>query len=90
MGYWMQRAKHLRDESPNVDHERSSDGHDQAQGPPTIQPGTVITWLSGDGKPRGPVSIDFVHTDPDGSTWCFVTLPDGWAAVNMNYVTWVR
>lgn len=55
-----------------------------------IHVGDQITWLSVDGKPRGPVSIDFVHTDPDGSTWCFVTLPDGWAAVNAKYVTALR
>jgi hypothetical protein len=90
MGYWMQRAKHLRDEGPNVDPRRSGDRNGQAQGPPILQPGTVITWLSGDGKPRGPAPIDFINADHDGTIWAFVTVPDGWAAINIKYVTVVR
>ena len=51
-----------------------------------IVPGTQITWRA-DGKPRGPATVDFLHADPDGTVWAFVTLVDGWAAVNTKHVT---
>ena len=49
-----------------------------------------ITWLGSDGKLRGPAQVDVLHTDEDGTVWAFVTLPDGWAAVNTKYVTALR
>lgn len=55
-----------------------------------IQPGCLITWQKSDGIPQGPASVDCLHFDEDGSTWVFVTLPDGWAAINARYVTVVR
>lgn len=52
------------------------------------RPGCLITWQGADGKPRGPATVDFLHTDPDGTSWAFYTLPDGsWGAVNLKYVT---
>ena len=53
----------------------------------SIQPGSCITWQRADGKLRGPATVNFVHTDPDATLWAFVTLPDGWAAVNTRYAT---
>lgn len=50
-----------------------------------IQPGSFITWQGADGKQRGPALVDFFYTDPDGSAWAFVTLREGWAAVNLKY-----
>jgi hypothetical protein len=53
----------------------------------TLHPGSRITWQGADGKPRGPAVVDFLHADPDGTVWAFVTLPDGWTAVNAKHVT---
>ena len=77
MGYWMERAKQLH---KTEQHAASS----------ALVPGSLITWQRTDAKRRGPTTIDFVHTDPDGSTWAFVTLPDGWAAVNAGQVTKIK
>lgn len=52
---------------------------------PTIQLGELITWQRTDGTQCGPATVDFLHTDTDGSTWAFVTTSDGWAVVNMKY-----
>ena len=53
----------------------------------TIQPGALITWTRGDGRVQEGL-VDFLHTDPDGLTWAFVTLLDGgWAAVNARAIT---
>ena len=49
-----------------------------------------ITWLGNDGKLRGPAEVDAIHHEEDGTVWAFLTLPDGWAAVNTKYVTPVR
>jgi len=56
----------------------------------SLVPGSKITWQGADGKPRGPASVDFVHTDHDGSRWAFCTLSDSWAAVNASFVTMVE
>ena len=53
--------------------------------PKAPTPGSSITWKGVEGKLRGPAIIDFIHTDAHGTKWAFVTLPDGWAAVNMKY-----
>jgi len=53
---------------------------------PTIQPGDRITW-GADGTLRGPATVDFVHTDPDGRRWVFCSMADGGAAVNAKFVT---
>jgi hypothetical protein len=50
-----------------------------------LGPGNQITW-GADGKQRGPATVDFLHADSDGTVWAFVTLPDGWAAVNAKHV----
>jgi hypothetical protein len=50
--------------------------------PPTIR----ITWQRADGTSGGPAMVDFLHTDPDGAVWAFVTLGDTWAVVNTKYV----
>lgn len=75
MGYWIQRAKHLRE--------------DKAQEPDSalMQPGAMVTWISGDRKVNGPYSVDFIHTDDDGSTWLYVSGSDYQAAVNLKFVT---
>jgi hypothetical protein len=58
-----------------------------SSGPPsTFAHGSKITWEGPDGQQRGPAIVDFLHTDPDGSVWAFVTLGEGWAAVNLIYV----
>ncbi len=54
---------------------------------PSWRQGCLITWHGADGRQRGPAMVDFLHTDPDGTCWAFVTLSNGWAAVNTKYVT---
>jgi len=58
---------------------------------PTIQPqpGDRITW-GASGTPRGPATVDFLHTDPDGTGWAFVTLSPSWVAVNTKVVTHIE
>jgi hypothetical protein len=53
---------------------------------PPVLPSVTITWFGADGKRRGPATVDFLHADPDGTTWAFVTLSTGWTAVNTKYV----
>ncbi|ULA61729.1 MAG: hypothetical protein LZF60_360076 [Nitrospira sp.] len=45
-------------------------------------PGALVTWPGND----APVFLDCLHTEPDGSVWAFVTMPDGWAAINASFV----
>lgn len=53
---------------------------------PAIHSGDRIIWGT-DGTLYGPATVDFLHIDPDGTAWAFVTLPDGrWTAVNMKFV----
>lgn len=52
---------------------------------PTFQPGSTIAWLRADGT-RQIGTVDFIHTDEIGARWAFVTIGDGWAAVNMKFV----
>jgi hypothetical protein len=52
-----------------------------------ITPGARITWKGGDGAARGPATVDFLHTDPMGTRWAFVTQGSGEAAVNIKFVT---
>jgi hypothetical protein len=54
-----------------------------------LSPGNSITWEAG-GKQRGPAIVNFIHVSEDGSQWAFVTLLDGWAAVNSKYVLTVK
>jgi hypothetical protein len=51
-----------------------------------LVPGVLITWLGNE----TPAVLDCLHTEPDGSVWAFVSLPDGWAAINTKFVTMVR
>jgi hypothetical protein len=55
-----------------------------------LVPGNRITWQGAEGTPRGPATIDFLHTAPDGTGWAFVTLASGWVAVNMKVVTQIE
>jgi hypothetical protein len=55
-----------------------------------LLPGSFITWQGGDGKPRGPATVDFVHTDHDGSRWAFCSVADSWVAVNTMYLTHIE
>lgn len=53
--------------------------------------GSEITWRGTDGILRGPATVDFLHTDSDGSIWAFVTLSDGsWAAVNTKFLRQIQ
>jgi hypothetical protein len=54
-----------------------------------LSPGNSITWEA-EGKQRGPAIVDFIHVSDDGSQWAFVTLLDGWAAVNSRYVLTIK
>ena len=44
---------------------------------PTIQPGDRITWGAG-GTLRGPATVDFLHTAPDGTGWAFCSVANSW------------
>jgi hypothetical protein len=50
-----------------------------------IRAGDSITWRGVDDTTRGPGIVDFFHIDQNRTVWAFVTLPDGWAAVNTKY-----
>lgn len=75
-----------RDESGLPPH-REEPQPDQV-GPPIrlIQAGDVITWQRGDGSVHR-ASVDFIHVDETGTCWAFVTLGEGWAAINGKYAT---
>jgi len=54
---------------------------------PSVKPGDRIIWGT-EGTRRGPATVDFLHTDPDGTVWAFYTLSDeNWGAVNLKFVT---
>lgn len=57
--------------------------------PGPIQPNDHITWTRGDGTIHSGV-VDFVHVDETGTRWAFVTLGEGWAAINLKTVTLVK
>jgi hypothetical protein len=45
-----------------------------------------VAWTSGGGKQEG--VVDFIHADPDGKRWAFISLPGGsWAAVDVKFLT---
>ena len=51
-----------------------------------VHPGDRIEWQRLGTVQQG--TVDFLHDDPDGTTWAFVTLADrSWAAVNVRYLT---
>ena len=53
---------------------------------PTLGPGSLITWRGQDEQTRGPGTVDSLHTDPDGTVWAFVSLPDElWTMINLHY-----
>lgn len=64
---------------------KASQGQRPVEAEPLV-PGDLITWVGNEAS----AILDCLHTEPDGSVWAFVTLPDGWAAINANYVTVVR
>lgn len=49
-----------------------------------IGPGDRIRWTRGDGTEHH-ARVDFLHSDPDGTVWAFVTVGEGWAAVNLKF-----
>lgn len=48
-----------------------------------IQPGDQISWMQVGQRQIG--VVDFLHRDPDGQDWAFVTIGGSWAAVNLPY-----
>ena len=64
----------------------SCDYLDEGKSTRALAPRDRITW-GPEGTLRGPATVEFLHTDPDGTEWAFVTLPDGrWTAVKMKFV----
>ena len=56
---------------------------------PAIQPGYLVTWCRGDGsKQEG--FVDFLHFDPEGKEWAFVSYGQTWAAVDRRRLTVVN
>ncbi|HEV8328446.1 MAG TPA: hypothetical protein VGQ08_13275 [Nitrospiraceae bacterium] len=53
---------------------------------PVMHPGDRISWTRGDLTVQHGV-VDFLHTDPDGTSWAFVTYEGTWCAVNTRFVT---
>ena len=51
--------------------------------PPSIRAGNRIEWQRA-GQIQHAV-VDFLHIDPDGATWAFVTIGESWAAVNCKF-----
>jgi len=44
-----------------------------------------VCWEGVEGATRSGV-VDFLHTEPNGTRWAFVSLSDGgWAALNLKY-----
>ena len=51
-----------------------------------VHVGNLIAWHWHGTEQLG--TVDFLHGDPDGQTWAFVTRQDGsWCAVNMKFPT---
>ncbi len=77
-------------------HEQTGQEKNLLQGQSSVEasivlvPGARITWQVGDGTPRGPATVDFVHTDPDDTRWAFVTSSTGWVAVNTKFITHIE
>jgi hypothetical protein len=58
----------------------------QAHNPtPTIAVGSLIQWQRADLTMQTGV-VDYLHTDDVGVAWAFVTIGEGWAAVNLTVV----
>lgn len=51
-----------------------------------IQPGNRITWTRGDGTTLSGL-VDDIHVDESGTRWAFVTIGEGWSAVNTKFAT---
>lgn len=49
-----------------------------------IQPGDNVEWARAGQAQAG--IVNFIHTDPDGATWAFVTQGSTWCAVNVKIV----
>jgi len=52
-------------------------------------PGDRIKWQRADLSIEQGV-IDMIHTDDTGTRWAFVTVAEGWAAVNVRFVKGVQ
>lgn len=55
----------------------------------TIQAGDRITWTRGDLTVQHG-TVDFLHTDPDGTAWAFCSVADSWVIVNTKFATMVE
>lgn len=56
----------------------------QKEAEPVISPGATIQWEGADLITRQGI-VDLIHTDPDGGRWAFVTVGEGWCAVNLKF-----
>ena len=71
-----ERAKRLLSKAPNRVRVVTS----------AVQAGSLVTWRRGDGsKQEG--FVDFLHVDPDGKQWAFVSWGKTWAAVDRRLLT---
>jgi hypothetical protein len=75
----------LPDEAANQLLKKAPDKVRRVDQVPAIHIGDSITWRGANDTTRGPGIVDFFHTDQNGTVWAFVTLSDGWAAVNTKY-----
>jgi len=48
-----------------------------------IQSGDNVEWTRAGQAKTG--VVDFIHVDPDGLTWGFVTIGSSWSAVNLKF-----
>ena len=84
MGKYLNMVRQAKETST-----RSSEAGERTQTPPAegVSTGCLITWQIPEGNLQGPATVEFLNTDPDGTEWAFVILPDGrWRAVNMKFV----
>ena len=53
---------------------------------PTVQPGALVTWHLGDGS--SPMAfVDFLHLDPEGKGWAFLSYGKTWTVVDRRLLT---
>lgn len=96
MGYLDKLHRLMRDESGMPPHQEESQPDDAVSRPHQagisgrlIQPGDAITWQRADGSTPCGV-VDFIHVDETGTRWAFVTLGEGWVAMNQRVAEIVK
>ena len=52
--------------------------------------GDKVWWAGSKGETEGPGIIDFIHQEPDGTTWLFATTSQGWRTISQKIVTRVK